>query len=111
MEVDSHSPTAFLETLLTRTPASLHPHIEQLITYSERKLYHQLTNQLHAFLKLPESAPFQIELWNGFVERIVKRLDQLRATEVAVSVAQQYEDGNEALAFLKSIQASVDKPE
>jgi len=91
MDVDSSSPTAYLETLLTQTPSSLHPAIEQLINYSQRKLYHQLSNALQSFLKLPESAPFQIGLWSGFISKVVKKLDQLRAVEMAVTVAQQYE--------------------
>lgn len=91
MDLDEQSPTSFLETLLTQTPSSLHPHIEQLITYAERKLYHQLSNALHALLRQPESAPYQIQLWNGFISKLAKRLDQLRAVEMAVIVAQQYE--------------------
>lgn len=40
---------------------------------------------------MPESGPFQIELFDGFISRYTKRLDQLRLVEMAVTVAQQYE--------------------
>ncbi|KAL7006359.1 26S proteasome regulatory subunit [Cystobasidiomycetes sp. EMM_F5] len=112
MDVDAAgSASEYLSTLASKAPSSLQPHIEALQRYSDRKLWHQLANSLQAILRMPESGPFQIELFDGFISRYTKRLDQLRLVEMAVTVAQQYEDGNAALEFLRSIETTVNKPE
>lgn len=100
MQVDSSNGTAdYLTGLLSRTPTSLHGHIESLQRCSERKLWHQLTNSLQAFLKAPESQSYQIELYDQFIKKFTPRLDQLRLVEMATTVAQQYDGASEQVGM------------
>lgn len=89
----SKDPQEFLTTLLSQTPSELHPSIESFQRLSERKLWHQLTDALIDFLRNQNSAPFQVQLWDGFVDVFKKRFDQLRLVEMATLVAQQYDGG------------------
>lgn len=58
------------------------------LTYA--RLYYQLTATLQTFLTIPSSAPYQIELYNHFVESFASKLNQLRLVEIGVAVGRQY---------------------
>lgn len=87
----SSDTSVYLSTLSSSVPASLHEPIAQLERLSSRKLWHQLSNALHAFLRVPESGPYQIQLYDNFIAVYAARFDQLRLVEMAVTVAQQYD--------------------
>lgn len=87
------STSDYLARLQSQTPPSLHGSIETFERTSTRKLWHQLSNAIQAFLRTPESAPYQIELYDNFIAPLASKFDQLRLVEMAVAVAQQYEGG------------------
>jgi len=89
----STSPTQFLDSLLPQLPTSLHEQVHQLDIQAQRKLWHQLTNTLQAFLSNPESNPVHIELYDKFVKGLAAKLDKRRLVEIATTVAGQYEGG------------------
>ena len=99
----SSSSSEYLTKLASQAPESLHGHIAALQKYSDRKLWHQLTNTLQDILRQPESAPFQIDLYQNFVSKYAKRLDQLWLVEIAVAVAQQYEGAQTRQPYYNSM--------
>lgn len=97
MDIDhrqqENSDEEFLATLSSQasTPA-VHEAIAQFGQLSGRKLWHQLTVSLMAFLRMPQdTGHLQVSLWDGFIEKYRKRMDQLRVVEMATMVSQQYE--------------------
>lgn len=112
MDVDAASTSSAIAAIKARLPAasSLQPQLDALRDTADRKLWHQLTNQLQALLASPESQPIQIELYDSFVKGLSKKLDQRRLVEIATAVAGQYEDPAQALSFLQSLLKDVDTP-
>lgn len=98
MDVDAASTSSAIAAIKARLPAasSLQPQLDALRDTADRKLWHQLTNQLQALLASPESQPIQIELYDSFVKGLSKKLDQRRLVEIATAVAGQYEGECEA---------------
>jgi hypothetical protein len=97
MDIDhkqqENSDEEFLATLSSQasTPA-VQDAIAQFGQLSGRKLWHQLTVSLMAFLRMPQdTGHLQVSLWDGFIEKYRKRMDQLRVVEMATMVSQQYE--------------------
>ena len=83
----------FLATLSSQAGSNAHlqSSIAQFGELSRRKLWHQLTLSLMAFLRnSSETGHMQIQLWDGFIDRYKKRMDQLRVVEMATLVSQQY---------------------
>lgn len=91
MDVDSTSQSNYLESLLSQLPTSLHGQVQQLEVQSSRKLWHQLTNTLQAFLNDPQTNHIQIDLWENFIKNLSKKLDRRRLVEIATTVAGQYQ--------------------
>lgn len=54
------------------------------------RLWYQLTLALDAFLSLPGSAPYQIDLFREFVRDFDKHLNQLRLVDLGIRVAQRF---------------------
>jgi hypothetical protein len=91
MDIDTSSSSSSLEAIKSKVPSSLHGDIDKLQDLSNKKLWHQLTNTLQAFLSKPESHPVQIELYQSFVKGLSSKLDKRRLVEIATTVAGQYE--------------------
>lgn len=95
--------------------------------YWERKLWHELTDSLLEYFKLPESASQRLPLFNTFIKSFAEKINSLKLVELGLSTATQckglytmhYHDGGdliqlsddqERLAFLKTLADKVNKP-
>ena len=67
-----------------------------------RKLWHQLTLQLDAFVKLPAAASHLQPLYETFVTDFKHRLNKLALARVQVAVAKQLGDVSQQAFFCKS---------
>ncbi|KAJ6170975.1 26S proteasome regulatory subunit rpn9 [Penicillium chermesinum] len=77
----------------------------------ERKLWHQLTDALVEFFKLPESAPQRLAIFKNFVLSFADRINQLKFVSLGLMASTECADDKERLAFLTSLAAKVDKPD
>jgi 26S proteasome regulatory subunit N9 len=77
----------------------------------ERKLWHQLTDSLVEFFRMPESAPQRLAFFKTFVLSFADRINQLKFVSLGLMASTECGDDKEALAFLTSLADKVDKPE
>lgn len=108
--------TAYLESVLsgaTATPAELRPYYESFADLHSKRLWHQLTQQIEAFLRHPASQqrPLHIDLYEHFVKRFAQHVNHLKLARFGVIVSRQYADASEALAFLQALAREHDVPE
>ncbi|KAL1964015.1 hypothetical protein VTN77DRAFT_7561 [Rasamsonia byssochlamydoides] len=79
--------------------------------YWERKLWHQLTNALIEFFRLPESAPQRLAIFKSFILSFADRINQLKFVSLGLMASMQCADDQERLAFLTSLADRVNKPD
>ncbi|KAG0143795.1 hypothetical protein CROQUDRAFT_660769 [Cronartium quercuum f. sp. fusiforme G11] len=102
MEIDL-DPAAYIFQAASQAPAELKPVLENFLDLYQRKLWYQLTTSILEFLGRPESFPFQISLYNGFIKDFENKINSLKLVEIAVTVSQRYTDPSEALDFLSAL--------
>ncbi|OAC98559.1 hypothetical protein MUCCIDRAFT_154422 [Mucor lusitanicus CBS 277.49] len=110
MEVDFDVPK-FLNEERQKTPAQLQHYYTTFEDLYERKLWHQLTTKILEFFKEPESAPYQISLFQNFVAEWEDKTNKLSLVSIALQAAKQFSDLNESVSFLDEIIKKVDTPE
>ncbi|KAL7315832.1 26S proteasome regulatory subunit [Mucor circinelloides] len=110
MEVDFDVPK-FLYEERQKTPSQLQHYYTTFEDLYERKLWHQLTTQILDFFKEPESAPYQISLFQNFVAEWEDKANKLSLVSIAIQAAKQFSDLNESVSFLNEIIKKVDTPE
>lgn len=115
----------FLAEQLQQAPEHCQPSFLSFEDYWERKLWHQLTDALVDFFRLPESAPQRLPMFKSFVLSFADKINQLKfvslglmaSTECAggcslLDPADQIltsSDDQERLAFLSSLADKVNK--
>ncbi|KDQ23615.1 hypothetical protein PLEOSDRAFT_1086107 [Pleurotus ostreatus PC15] len=87
---------SFIGTALSSTPAELHPFFESFRSLYTRKLWHQLTQKLFAFVDHPASKPYRVNVFNIFVRDFESKMNQLRLVEMGVKVAKDIENAPDA---------------
>ncbi|CAO3654101.1 unnamed protein product [Mucor fragilis] len=110
MEVDFDVPK-FLNEERQKTPTQLQQYYTTFEDLYERKLWHQLTTKILEFFKEPESAPYQISLFQNFVAEWEDKTNKLSLVSIALQAAKQFSDLNESVSFLDEIIKKVDTPE
>ncbi|CEP09222.1 hypothetical protein [Parasitella parasitica] len=110
MEVDFDVPK-FLYEERQKTPSQLQHYYSTFEDLYERKLWHQLTTKILDFFNEPESAPFQIPLFQNFVAEWEDKANKLSLVSIALQAAKQFSDLNESVSFLSEIIKKVDAPE
>ncbi|EPS33250.1 hypothetical protein PDE_08212 [Penicillium oxalicum 114-2] len=79
--------------------------------YWERKLWHQLTDSLVEFFRMPESAPQRLAIFKAFVLSFADRINQLKFVSLGLMASTECSDNEERLAFLTALSNKVNKPE
>ncbi|RVX75281.1 hypothetical protein B0A52_00633 [Exophiala mesophila] len=77
----------------------------------ERKIWHQLTDELLEYFELPESASQRLPIYNTFIVSFAEKINQLKLVKLALSAAAQIQDDTERSQFLKTLATRIDQPE
>ncbi|KAK3301517.1 uncharacterized protein B0H64DRAFT_353451 [Chaetomium fimeti] len=109
MNVDTISD--FLGEQRDSAPDELQPLILEFETLWERKLWHQLTNQLIEFFNNPGSAPQRLQFYKVFVLKFADKINQLKLVDLALKAATQCRDNQERLSFMEAVVKKVDNEE
>ncbi|CAG7992551.1 unnamed protein product [Penicillium salamii] len=98
----------FLAEQQAHGSAETQPYFLTFEDYWERKLWHQLTDSLVEFFRLPESAPHRLALFKTFVLSFADRINQLKFVSLGLMAATECGDDQERLRFLTSLAGKVD---
>ncbi|SPQ25832.1 a62e1e8a-d744-4510-900b-c04ca50513c3 [Thermothielavioides terrestris] len=96
----------FLAEQRDSAPEELQPLVLEFETLWERKLWHQLTNQLIEFFNHPGSAPQRLQFYKVFVLKFADKINQLKLVDLALKAATQY--NQERLSFMEVVAKKVD---
>ncbi|BDD55631.1 26S proteasome regulatory subunit [Monascus purpureus] len=101
----------FLADQLQQAPPQLQAAFLTFEDYWERKLWHQLTNALIDFFRLPESAPQRLPIFKSFILSFADKINQLKFVSLGLMASTECSDDQERLAFLTSLADRVNKSE
>ncbi|CAI2175681.1 5446_t:CDS:2 [Funneliformis geosporum] len=110
MDLDQ-SPIETLNELRKQCPPDLQEYLNTFEDIYDRKLWHQLTIKIEEFFSIPASGPFQVPLFQHFISDWENKMNKLKLVTLGLSVVKQFEDRNQALAFLTSLVDKVDTPD
>ncbi|KAI8097699.1 uncharacterized protein BX664DRAFT_293380 [Halteromyces radiatus] len=110
MDIDFDVPK-FLNEERQKAPSQLQHYFTTFEDLHERKLWHQLTQQILEFFKQPESGPFQVPIYQQFVAEWENKINRLSLVTIALQAAAQFKDAQESVDFLQHIINKVDTPE
>lgn len=91
MDVDL-SPSEYLTQSLTNPslPQELKPYYTTFQRLYDGRLWYQLTSAIEAFLSVPQSGPYQIKLFQHFINDFATKLNQLKLVTIGITVARQF---------------------
>ncbi|RXK36242.1 26S proteasome regulatory subunit N9 [Tremella mesenterica] len=111
MDIDTApGPSTWLEQQEIAAPSELKDWWTRIRSAYERKLWHNLTVALTEFVFLPNTGPYQIELFEKFIVAISSKLNELRLVEIARRVGREYSDPALTLQFLQSVHSRLPSP-
>ncbi|KAK4990858.1 26S proteasome regulatory subunit [Elasticomyces elasticus] len=100
----------FLGDQRDTAPDDLQPAFLEFEDLWERKLWHELTDQLVAFFENPASAAQRLPLYETFISSFAEKINQLKRVTLSLGAASQCRDDNARLSFLTTLASKVDKP-
>ncbi|ORX33766.1 putative proteasome regulatory particle subunit [Kockovaella imperatae] len=106
----STNPLLYLEQQEAASPAQLKSWWTKIRTSYEKKLWHNLTVVLTQFVFLPETGPYQIDLFDKFITTIESKINALRLVEIARRVGREYTEPELTLKFLESLHSRLTTP-
>ncbi|KAK9901657.1 hypothetical protein WJX75_006977 [Coccomyxa subellipsoidea] len=94
----------YLEDLQTAQPA-LATRINEFADLYQRKLWHQLTVSIEESLNVPEfrNPDVLIHFYSEFIAVFAHKLNPLRLAHIAVTVAEQHKNPQDAVTFLNGV--------
>ncbi|KAJ2693169.1 26S proteasome regulatory subunit, partial [Coemansia spiralis] len=110
MEVES-SVNAYLQAQQRQAPPAVARYFAEFEDLHERKVWHQLTKAVEAFINIPEAAPYRIGVYNEFVRDWQKHMNKVKLVLFALAAARQLDSIPEAAAFMEKIAVDVNKPD
>jgi len=110
MDLDQ-SPIEVLNELRKQCSPELQEYLNTFEDLYDRKLWHQLTLKIEEFFSIPTSGPFQVPLFQNFISDWENRMNKLKLVTLGLSVVKQFDDNNQALAFLTSLVEKVNTPD
>lgn len=75
--------------------------------FHDKKLWHQLTNQVDAIIKEPTMQNHLIRIYKDFIATFETKCDPLRLALIAMTVVEKYESAEEGIAFVERVQDKV----
>lgn len=79
----------FLAEQLQQAPEQCQAAFLSFEDFWERKLWHQLTDALVDFFRLPESAPQRLPMFKTFVLSFADKINQLKFVSLGLMAAEQ----------------------
>lgn len=110
MAMDLDTIPNFLSELRENAPGELQHYFLNFEDYWERKLWHELTNELQEYYQHPESAPQRRPLYDTFIKSFSDKINQLKLVQLGLAAAEQVLDDGERLKYLTSLASKVNKP-
>ncbi|KAI8063183.1 hypothetical protein BC940DRAFT_307765 [Gongronella butleri] len=110
MDVDFDVPRFLMEER-KKAPASLQHYFSTFEDLYERKLWHQLTQQILDLFKQPESGPLQVPIYQQFVAEWESKINRLALVTIALQAARQLNDAQGSVDFLQHIIEKVNTSE
>ncbi|KAJ2779968.1 26S proteasome regulatory subunit [Coemansia javaensis] len=110
MEVDN-AVSSYLQAQQRQAPAGLAARFAEFEELYERKVWHQLTKAVEAFINLPEAAPYRIGVYNEFVRDWQKHMSKVKLVLFALAAARQLDSIPDAAAFMERVADEVNKPD
>ncbi|KAF2869024.1 hypothetical protein BDV95DRAFT_498919 [Massariosphaeria phaeospora] len=110
MAMDTDTIPNLLGDQRDQAPEELQEYFIHFEDYWERKLWHELTDELVEYFDLPESAKQRIPLFETFIKSFANKINQLKLVTLGLKAAAQYRDDKERLEFVSTLAKSVNKP-
>lgn len=79
-----------LSNLRDDAPDELQHYFISFEDFWERKLWHELTDQLVEYFELPASGPQRIPLFTKFIHTFADKINQLKLVSLGLNTASQY---------------------
>ncbi|KAJ2897845.1 proteasome regulatory particle subunit [Zalerion maritima] len=98
----------FLAEQREEVSEELQPAVLKFEEYWERKLWHELTDELVEFFNHPDSADVRLPFYKVFVLKFADKINQLKLVDLALKTASQCRDKKERLAFMEAVAKKVD---
>ncbi|ETN46059.1 uncharacterized protein HMPREF1541_00242 [Cyphellophora europaea CBS 101466] len=109
--VDPETISNFLAEQRDEAPADIQHLFLTFEDLWERKLWHQLTDQLLEFYSTPESKSQQLPIYNTFIISFADKINQLKLVKLALVASEQCQNDDERREFLEALAKRVDTPE
>ncbi|KAI4742632.1 hypothetical protein E4T50_06984 [Aureobasidium sp. EXF-12298] len=100
----------FLADQRDAAPEDVQHYFLQFEDLWERKLWHELTNDLVLYFQNDQSKKQRLPLYNQFIKTFADKINQLQLVTLGLSTASQCKDDNERFEFLSNLASGVDKP-
>ena len=90
MPTDPNEISNFLVTQRDEAPPDLQPYFLTFEDYWERKLWHELTDLIVEYFRIPESGPQRLPLFNEFVKSFSEKINQLKLVNLGLLAFTQF---------------------
>jgi len=110
MAMDLDKIPDYLEQQRDAAPEDLQHYFLSFHDFWERKLWHELTNQLMAYYDEFESKPQRISLYTNFIKTFADKISKLKLVHLGVLAAHECKDLNERLSMQKALAEKVNQP-
>lgn len=89
--------------------AELHGHFNQIADLYRRRLWHQLTEKIEEFVKLPrfQQGNDLIQLYNNFIKDFETKINQLKLVQMIVVISNQFGSPEERINFIEEVDKKI----
>ncbi|MCJ1338483.1 26S proteasome regulatory subunit [Bachmanniomyces sp. S44760] len=102
--------SSFLSDQRENVPEELQQSFLNIEDFWDRKLWHQLTDQLGEYFHDPASSSQRLALFDGFILNFAEKINQLKFISLGLLAATQCPDDHHRLALLTRLTEKVNKP-
>ncbi|CDO92052.1 unnamed protein product [Kluyveromyces dobzhanskii CBS 2104] len=104
-----HEIDTILSTLKLEVNSELAPFFDDFEDLYERKLWHQITQQLAVFFHDSRSKSFRLCLYTQFVSKFIDKINQLNVVDFLLQALQENDDTEESVHYLKDLQKEFEQ--
>ncbi|QDS71262.1 hypothetical protein FKW77_000833 [Venturia effusa] len=108
--MDADTIPNYLEQQRDEAPEDLQHYFLSFEEFWERKLWHELTDQLTAYFSDPKSGPQRISLYNTFIKTFADKISKLKLVHLGTLAAAECKDADQKLSMQKALSEKVNQP-